>query len=94
MLWVISGIAIIVGSCFLVEPITNIWNTGLAMVAGIGVSLLFCLGFMLPFVPLIQNEAKTENQNMIACENIGGSYEVIDQVWNGKFYTDIYGCIK
>lgn len=91
---IILGMAVIVVGGLLLQLAANIDFFPLTLLVGLIATIVIVVGIMIPFIPLMNSSSENETLNMKACKNIGGKYEVIDQTWNGKFYTDVYGCIK
>lgn len=53
--------------------------------------LLFMLsGVVFLMTQLVIEESKNKDD----CESIDGEYVVVDEEWNGKYYVDVYGCVK
>lgn len=92
--WILLGLVAMVIGAFGMKIALDIDNFVISVILMILSVLVLCSGFIIPFTPMIEKSSNDETLNMKACKNIGGKYEVIDQTWNGKFYTHVYGCIK
>jgi hypothetical protein len=55
-------------------------------------SALFFITFLVTLcVIAISND---EEEEIEACEQVGGEYKVIDKVWINNQYMNTYGCVK
>jgi hypothetical protein len=91
---ILIGVLLIIAGGYLLQFAIDIDFFPLALLVMILTIGIIGAGIAIPFYPLIKSSNDNETLNMKACKNVGGSYEVIDKTWNGKFYTNIYGCIK
>lgn len=58
-------------------------------------SLMWVFLFMIAGLVFMLLQAFTDDStNRDDCESIGGEYIVVDEQWTGKFYMDVYGCVK
>lgn len=89
MLWVIGGILLIVGLAFLIEPMMDIDNMGLGFLAILAWSLLMCVGFALPFVPLLIGDSELDDRYTTY------TYEETCYMLDGDFIEtkDGYSCV-
>jgi ABC-type dipeptide/oligopeptide/nickel transport system permease component len=92
--WILAGLIVMFLGCLAFNYSTKIDNGALMLFCVFISVFIMVFGLLIMFKPFVVNESNNETLNMKACKKIGGSYEVVDQTWNGKFYTDIYGCIK
>jgi hypothetical protein len=92
--WIVLGIVVIVISVKCWSLTEKMRNHDLSDLFQIILLLVIAVGLLLPFTPLILKDNDNNKLDMKTCEKIGGKFEVIEQHWNGKFHTDVYGCVK
>ena len=92
--WILLGIVLLIVGAFGIKFALDIDYFVLQFLLMIFSVLIITSAFIVPFIPLMEQSSNDETLNMKACKRIGGGYEVIDQTWNGKSYTNVYGCIK
>jgi hypothetical protein len=94
VLWILAGLAVLLGGCWLLNWSTDIYSDVLGLFMGIISVIVVCVGLCLPFVPLFVAEDNAEHRLMEACEDIGGEYRVIKEEYDGSQYVDVYGCVQ